>query len=122
LTAVILPRALKTRSVEVLRDFENRYERIGIPALVIQVVTGLWLASQFVPFSLWFQWDSPLSRAVVFKLALLGLTAMLALDARLRIIPRLSPERLGSLAWHIMPVTLISVLFVFGGVVFRVGG
>lgn len=68
LTAVILPQALRARSVDVVRDFESRYERIGIPALAIQVVTGLWLASQFVSPSLWLQWDSPLSRAVLFKL------------------------------------------------------
>jgi len=42
-------------------------------------------------------------------------------DARLRIIPRLSASNLRALAWHIVPVTLIAVLFVITGVGFRFG-
>lgn len=51
----------------------------------------------------------------------LVLSVLLAVDARLRLIPRLTPERLGALAWHIVPVTILSVLFVIVGVAFRAG-
>jgi len=47
---------------------------------------------------------------------------LLAADAKLRIIPRLSEKKLISLAWHIIPVTIISVLFIVTGVSFRTGG
>ena len=53
---------------------------------------------------------------------LLVLTLALALHARLRIIPRLSPERLPTLALHIVLVTILAVLFVVVGVGFRTGG
>jgi putative copper export protein len=122
LAIVILPRALKRRDVEGIRNFENAYEKIGIPALVVQIASGLWLAHRMLPdVSLWFQWHNPVARLILLKLSLLGLTALFAVDARLRIIPRLGPQNLHSLAWHIIPVTVISVMFVVVGVAFRTG-
>ena len=44
LSLAILPRAFKEQSTEELKQFESAYERVGIPALLIQVITGLWLA------------------------------------------------------------------------------
>jgi putative copper export protein len=122
LATVILPSALKRRDVEGIRNFENAYEKIGIPALVVQIASGLWLAHRMLPdISLWFQWHNPIARLILLKLSLLGLTALFAVDARLRIIPRLGPHNLHSLAWHIIPVTVISVFFVIIGVSFRTG-
>lgn len=118
----VLPRALKARSIEELQRFEASFERVGIPALVVQVVTGLWLAARLVPPEAWLDLGSAPSRTIAFKLSLLGLTALLAVDARLRLIPKLTPERLPSLAAHVIPVTILSVLFALAGVSFRVGG
>ncbi|MGB1297879.1 MAG: copper resistance protein CopD, partial [Psychrobium sp.] len=42
LATTILPRALKTKDVEFLRTFERGYEKVGIPALIIQVTTGFY--------------------------------------------------------------------------------
>jgi putative copper export protein len=122
LALAILPRVLKERTVSELLRFESAYERIGLPALLIQVGTGLWLAHQLVPnASQWFALDDPVSRLIAAKLFLLTITVALALDARLRITPRLSEENLTSLAWHIVSVTVVSVLFVVVGVSFRTG-
>lgn len=118
----VLPRALATRSIGELQAFEERFEKVGIPALLLQVASGVWLATDFLPPALWFDLSSPLARGVLVKLGLLLLTMGLAVDARLRLIPRLTPERLPSLAAHIIPVTVISVLFVVVGVFFRGGG
>ena len=122
LAAVVLPRALKARSITELQAFEANFERIGIPALVTQIITGVWLALGLLPGASWFDTSSPMARAVMLKLGLLACTAVLAVDARLRIIPRLTPERLGGLALHIIPVTVFSVLFVLAGVLLRFGG
>ena len=54
-------------------------------------------------------------------LALLAMTMAFAADATLRIIPNLSATNLASLAWHVVPVKAISVLFVIVGVSFRTG-
>jgi putative copper export protein len=118
----ILPKALKENSVSRIQDFEQAYEKIGIPALIIQVLTGVWLAWRLIPqWSLWLQVDNPVVRLIWFKLLLLLITLLLAADARIRVIPTLSSKNLRQLAWHIIPVTLISVLFVVVGVSFRTG-
>jgi len=122
LATSILPRILKERDVEGLLKFESSFEKIGLPAMLVQVVTGFWLAFNLIPsFSDWFSFDSPIARALLFKLALLLATIGLAIDARLRIIPNLTDKNLNALAWHIIPVTIISVLFVFAGVSIRTG-
>ena len=122
LATTILPRALKTKDVEYLRTFEQGYEKIGIPALVIQVTTGFYMAFSLLPnHSQWLDWSNPVARIISLKLGLLILTAMLAVDARLRIIPKLSADNINALAWHIIPVTITSVLFVFVGVSMKTG-
>lgn len=122
LALVILPRVLRERDPAALVRFESAYERIGIPALLIQVATGLWLAHRLVPdVSQWFAFEEPVARLVGVKLLLLATTVAFAADARLRILPKLSQENLSSLAWHILPVTLVSLLFVLVGVSFRTG-
>jgi len=122
LAIAILPRVLRERSPARLREFESAYERVGIPALVVQVATGLWLAHRMVPeLSRWFAFGDPVATLVGVKLLLLAATVAFALDARLRLIPKLSEKNLTALAWHIVPVTLVSVLFVVVGVSFRTG-
>ena len=122
LTLTVLPRVLKNKSPAELLRFESGYERIGIPALAIQIATGLWLAYALIPdVSQWFSFDNAVSRGIAIKLTLLALTAAFAADARLRIIPKLSEDNLVSLARHIIPTTIFSVLFVVVGVSFRTG-
>ena len=122
LALTVLPRVLRERSVTELLRFESGYERIGIPALLIQVVTGVWLSHRLLPdVSQWLSFESPVARLIGIKLLLLAATIGLAIDARLRIIPQLNEDRLTSLAWHIVPVTVISVLFVITGLSLRAG-
>lgn len=122
LALTILPRALQQRSITELQQFERGYERIGIPALITQVLSGLWLAYDFLPnVQRWFSLDGGISHLILCKLLLLATTVLFALDARLRVIPKLSPQTLPSLARHVIPVTVISVLFVVCGVAFRTG-
>ncbi|MBI2492153.1 MAG: copper transporter, partial [Candidatus Rokubacteria bacterium] len=49
LSLSVLPRALRTRDPAIIRDFESAFERVGLPALLVQVLTGLWLALHWVP-------------------------------------------------------------------------
>ena len=122
LALVILPKALRSRDVEELHAFESKYERIGIPALILLVATGLYLAHIRVPdVQSWLSFSDPFSKLVGYKLVLLAGTVLLAIDARLRLIPRLSKDNIVALAWHIIPVTILSVAFVLVGVGFRFG-
>jgi putative copper export protein len=117
-----LPGALRTGRIEPLRDFEHRFEKIGIPALILQVATGLWLAYRYLPsLDLWFSFQSSLQANVTGKLILLGLTLLLALHARLRLVPRMESGQVGWLAVHILCITVTSVGFVLLGVGIRTG-
>lgn len=118
----ILPDALRQRRAAIVEDFEQRFERVGLPALALQIVTGLWLAHHLLgsPAN-WFD-DSPVARTVQVKLALLAITVGLAVHARFRVIPRLSDTTLPTLAWHIRIITLAAVLFVLAGASIRFGG
>ena len=122
LATTVLPRALAARDPGILLQFEPGYERIGMPALLIQAVSGLWMAHAMLPdAAAWFAAATPPAKLIAFKLALLATTVALALDARFRIIPRLSAETLPVMARRIALVTAVSVLFVVVGVSFRGG-
>ncbi len=117
-----LPRAVRTGDVAPLQAFETRFERIGIPALVAQVLTGFYLAHHYLPPSEWISFGSVVSSHVTVKLILLVATVLLATHARLRVIPRLDAGNVRFLAVHVVAVTVIAVLLVVVGVGIRTGG
>lgn len=117
----VLPVALRARDPEPVRRFEAAYERIGLPALLLQVGTGFGLAHALLPPPAALLVESPVTRLVWTKLALLAATVLLAAHARLSIIPRLDAARLPVLGVHIVAVTLIAVGFVVAGLGLRTG-
>ena len=122
LAAAVLPRALRARDPRILLEFESGFERVGMPALLVQVITGLWMAYTLQPeVSAWGSAADTTTKLIASKLVLLAITVAAALDARLRIIPRLSAATLPAMARRIVLVTGISVLFVVVGVSFRGG-
>lgn len=117
-----LPRILRERSVNDLLAFESSYEKWGMSALIVQVLSGLWLAFFHLPdVSDWFAGESFAARLIMLKLALLGLTLAVAMDARLRIIPNLSAETLPAMGLRVRLITLLGVAFVVVGTTFRTG-
>jgi putative copper export protein len=123
LATCILPDVLRNKDVESINKFESKFELLGIPALIVQVLTGLWLIHNLLPsVSEWFTGKNIISTLIIIKLSLLLITVILALDSRLRIIPNLNQDNLKSLGYHIIAVTIVSITFVVIGVGFRVGG
>lgn len=119
----ILSEALLRRDPEPVRRFERVYERVGLPAMAIQVATGVWLAVQWLPDPIdWLRLDDPVARTILLKLGCVAATAVLAIHARLRIIPQLDARSLPWLGAHIVCVTLIALLFIWLGLSFRTGG
>ncbi|MBL7863030.1 MAG: CopD family protein [Cyclobacteriaceae bacterium] len=114
-----LPHALRTKDINIITNFEKNYERIGIPALLIQIITGFWMASLYIPFNQWWSLASPHHHYLWIKIGLLLGTLVLAVHARLMIIPRLTIEQLPSLAFHIVLATVLAVSFVIAGLSFR---
>lgn len=121
LALTILPRTLRERDPSFLLRFEHGFERLGIPAFIVQVVTGLWLAGRVTPPAHWLSFDGRVPTLIGVKLILLLTTVVLAVHARVRLIPSLDARRLPLLAVHIVGVTVVSVLFVLVGVALRTG-
>lgn len=122
LSLVILPKTLSTRNLDMLLQFEQNFEKVGIPALVVQVLTGLWMAHNLLPdFGAWFAFDNDMSILITLKLSLLLATVLVALHARFRVIPTLSASTLNAFSINIILITLLSVGFVIVGTLFRTG-
>jgi hypothetical protein len=99
------------------------FERIGLPSLLLQVITGLLLAYRWLPeISAWLKLDSNLSIYVATKLALLAATLSLALNAKFRVIPNINRDNMHVLASHIILVTVMAIGFLLAGVAIRTGG
>ncbi len=122
LTLVVLPKALSSRNIDGLMQFEQLFERVGMPALVLQIITGLWMAYQLLPnIAAWFKLDNDFSILISLKLLLLLMTVLVALHARFYRIPRLSIHTLKGFSINVILVTLFSVAFVVVGTLFRTG-
>jgi putative copper export protein len=123
LAITVLPQALKDRNPDLIHQFEEHFENFGLTALLLQVITGLWLAWIYFPGAdNFFTFDSYLSTYIGIKLLLLLGTVCLAIHARFFIIPNLNKDNMNSLALHIVGVTTLAVLFVVMGAGIRVGG
>jgi len=116
-----LPAAIKEKDISMIRMFERQYEVIGIPSLLVQIITGVWIAFGHYGLTL-MSFDDPLQRVISFKLLLLFLTFGLTIHAQFFIIPFLTPEKLPLMGFHIVAVTVTGVCMLFFGVMFRVGG
>jgi putative copper export protein len=122
LSVVVLPKVLRENSPEQLLSFESVYEKIGMPALLVQIITGLMLAHRMEPqIDQWFNMANPVSHTIAAKLALILLTLGFAANARFRVVPVLSENNLKVMAWHIVATTVFSILLVVAGVSFRTG-
>lgn len=120
LSFTVLPGALRGRDPGPVLRFEKPFERIGIPALIVQVITGLWLADRYVPGILpALDFADRLHTIVAIKLLLLMATAITGAHARFWIIPRLTPQRMPALAVHVMVVSTMAVALLVLGVSVR---
>jgi len=120
LATVILPKILKNKDVEGLMAFEMNYEKIGMPALIIQVITGFYLIYSLTPdISTWFSFSDFNTTRIGIKLILLIMTVLFAMSAKFLVIPKLSKKTLPIMAFHIISVTSIGIAFVIIGSSFK---
>ncbi len=114
-----LPKAMAKRDFKVIESFESRFEPIGLPALLVLVLTGVYMTTHYAPDLFQLNWKDHYTRHVLLKYGLLILTLLLAIHARLILIPK---KALKPLAYHIIAVTFLSILFVLLGFSARSGG
>ncbi|WP_413512733.1 CopD family protein [Myroides odoratus] len=125
LSTVILPQVWKEKSVEKLFNFESRYEWIGMPALLVLVITGIRMAYLYnVKLATWFAFETPIERVISFKLVCLLTIVLFALSAQFFVLPRLKVDvkKLPLMTFHILAVTIISLVMLVLGSFIRYGG
>ncbi|MDP4231705.1 MAG: copper resistance protein CopD [Bacteroidota bacterium] len=119
----VLPKALKQRDPAIIAGFEAVFEKIGIPALLLQIATGIGLAYQFT-INLFdvFDFEAGPHAMIALKLILLLATLIIAAHARIRLIGKLTETNLSFLAWHIRMITVLAVAMLVFGAGVRLGG
>ncbi|UYW02294.1 copper resistance protein CopD [Flavobacterium agricola] len=123
LAIVILPEVLKKKSPELLLNFERKYEYLGLPSLLLLVITGVWMGYGYgVTVRDWFHFDNPIETVISVKLIFLILTVAFAINANFFVLPKLSAKTLPLMAFHIICVTILGIAFVFVGSSVRFGG
>lgn len=133
LVLVIVPNALKNHNPQALLDFESSFEKLGMSALITQVITGLIMANKFLPnWSQLFNHSQDISILISLKLMWLICTILTAISAQTLVIPRLKQALLAEnsllsqrffkiFVGHICLITLLSLAFLVTGILFRTG-
>lgn len=123
LLGVVLPGARRAGSVAGVLEFEHRFGRIGLLALVVQVASGALLATRWIDdWRTIFSAPTPAGHLIIAKIVLLALIMALARHATRRVLPALTATTLGRFAFHAWVVTALSVLLLVCGVGVRTGG
>ncbi|TBX67019.1 copper resistance protein CopD [Flavobacterium silvisoli] len=118
-----LPEAIKSKEVTAIQNFKNKFEPIGMPALVVLLLTGILMAYDYdVTFTKWFSFSNAIERVVSLKLILLLITVGLAVNAQLFLFPKLTSKDLPKAAFQIILVTVIGVAMLVLGSLVRIGG
>ena len=119
LTLSFLPKALNKNDFSIIEQFESKFEPIGMSALVISVITGIYMATIYTTHFFAFDFSDHHNKHIYIKFILLICTIILAIHARFFLIPK---RDLKPLSYHIILVTLLSIAFVFVGFSTRAGG
>ena len=119
----ILPEALKKKDASILKNFKDKFEPVGLPSLLILIITGIMMAYDFgVTFTKWFSFSNGIEKVVSTKLILLFTTMILAINADIFVFPKLRSDRLLPACFMIITVTIIGVSLLFLGSLVRIGG
>jgi hypothetical protein len=111
----VLPRALRAKDHEMLLSFQKAFTPVGHTALLIQIVTGLWLAMPY------FSQRTPATMLVEVKTLLLILVIAITIHAKVRVAKRL-PESMGAYAGHIVANAVLATALLVLGAALRFGG
>lgn len=123
LLLIYVPKARKTNSLDGISFFRKNFEILGMPSLILLLLTGVLLAYDYeVSIDKWFQFKGGIERIVSLKLLLFITTITLAISATKFIFPRLKNEPKPILYVFILLVTSIAVTMLVLGSLVRIGG
>ncbi len=120
LSTTVLQKTLKLKDKNILLDFEEQYERIGMPALLSQIITGVILAIYYSnDFWIIFLMDNKIHTIITIKFILLIITSATAIHAKIKVLPSLSNDSLPYMGKHVYIITIVAVVYVIIGVLVR---
>lgn len=118
-----LPEAWRTRDPRLLVDAIARFDRLGLPALIVAIITGCILAYHWLPeMALWFNRELPHGAAILTKFSLLILALLIYAYQRARVLPTLGPERIPRLGLCLTLQLVLATLLLIAGSAFRFTG
>lgn len=118
-----LPEAWRTRDPRLLVDAISRFDRLGLPALIVAIITGCILAYHWLPeTALWFNRELPHGAAILTKFSLLILALLIYAYQRARVLPTLGPERIPRLGLCLTLQLILAALLLVAGSAFRFTG
>lgn len=122
----LMPRFVRNQDVAAFLQFEKSYEPLGLLALAVQVITGVYMLNAMVPMSQWLAPLGQLGGLIYAKLFWLLLTIITALHARLRVVARFEKgvhdaKTMRLMMVHVGLICLWAIAFVVTGVAFRFG-
>ncbi|WP_066801118.1 hypothetical protein [Moraxella oblonga] len=120
----LMPNFVRQNDIKGFLAFEKSYEPLGMTALAIQIITGLYMMNDIAPFRLWGEPMGFLTALIHGKLTWLALTVITALHARFRVVKHLengtyTNKTLTVMHIHVGLICLWSVAFVITGALFR---
>jgi uncharacterized membrane protein len=119
----VIPKAKKANDVGVIRGYLGGVGQMGVHALAVQFITGLWLASpQFKGISAAFEMKEVFATHVVAKVVIMIVITALIIVLRRKIAPNLTMDNLGGFTATVGLVTLLGIAMVALGVGLRTGG
>ena len=123
LLLIYVPKAKASNSLEGISFFRKNFESIGMPSLILLLLTGVLLAYDYdVSIDKWFQFKDGIELVVSIKLLLFILTIGLAISATKFIFPKLKNKPKPILYVFILLVTSIAVTMLVLGSLVRIGG
>jgi len=123
LMGIVLPKAIRENDPRRVQEFERGYGRLGLAALVAQVLTGPWLATRWIgDWTTIFSEPTPQSHLVLSKITVLLLTAAIAGYTSRRVLPHVHERGLRTFAILASIATALAVVMLILGVGIRTGG
>ena len=118
-----LPKAIKNKDINEIKVFKDKFESVGMPALLILILTGILMSYDYnVTFSKWFSFSNGIESIVSIKIILVLITFCLAIFAQFYIFPKLTQKNFHRVTLLIIGITLIAVIMLVLGSLVRIGG
>lgn len=120
----LMPNFIKNNDVASFLAFEKSYEPLGMTALAMQVITGVYMLNNILPISLWWSPMGTLTALIHAKLTWLVLTILTAMSARFGVVAKLennthNKNTLKIMGVHVLLVNIWAIGFVITGAFFR---